>query len=69
MSVVMPVRQVAGPGGFVLHAADGREGRFHVEQELNGVEEELQRILLEIPNMTLPTVPAGGEDASRVGER
>lgn len=37
-----------------------------LEQELGGVENELERILLEIPNITLPEVPAGGEDANRV---
>jgi seryl-tRNA synthetase len=49
--------------------ARGRElgeeiGRL--ERELDVTEQELQRILLEIPNMTLPTVPAGGEEANRV---
>jgi seryl-tRNA synthetase len=37
-----------------------------LEQELGSTEEELRRILLEIPNITLPDVPAGGEDANRV---
>jgi seryl-tRNA synthetase len=30
------------------------------------VEQELQRILLEIPNITLPAVPEGGEDNNRI---
>jgi seryl-tRNA synthetase len=37
-----------------------------LERELDATEQELQRILLEIPNITLPAVPAGGEDANRV---
>jgi len=37
-----------------------------LEGELSDVEQQLQRILFEIPNMTLPDVPAGGEDANRV---
>jgi seryl-tRNA synthetase len=35
-----------------------------LERELADVEAELQRIVLEIPNVTLPTVPAGGEEAN-----
>src|SRR5437867_5037066 len=37
-----------------------------LEKELDGVERELEGILLELPNITLPTVPAGGEEANRV---
>jgi len=37
-----------------------------LEGELGATEQELRAILLEIPNMTLPTVPAGGEEANRV---
>ena len=37
-----------------------------LERELDITEQELQRILLEIPNITLPAVPAGGEDVNRV---
>src|SRR5262245_22909475 len=33
-----------------------------LEGELGSIEDGLQRILLEIPNITLPQVPAGGED-------
>ena len=33
-----------------------------LEQELGSVEEELRRLLLEIPNITLARVPEGGED-------
>ena len=37
-----------------------------LERELTAAETELQGILLEIPNVTLPEVPAGGEDANAV---
>jgi seryl-tRNA synthetase len=37
-----------------------------LEQELSGIEEELRQLLLEIPNMTLPDVPSGGEENNRV---
>jgi seryl-tRNA synthetase len=37
-----------------------------LESELDVAEKELQRILLEIPNVTLSAVPAGGEEANRV---
>jgi seryl-tRNA synthetase len=37
-----------------------------LETELDAAEKELQRILLEIPNITLSTVPSGGEEANRV---
>jgi len=37
-----------------------------LEQELGGIEQQLQRILLEVPNITLPDTPAGGEDANRI---
>jgi seryl-tRNA synthetase len=33
-----------------------------LERELAGVEEQLRGVLLEIPNLTLPPVPEGGED-------
>ena len=35
-----------------------------LERELAEIEGELQRVVLEIPNVTLPTVPPGGEDAN-----
>jgi seryl-tRNA synthetase len=35
-----------------------------LEQELGGVEDEFHRLLAEIPNVTLPDVPDGGEDAN-----
>lgn len=37
-----------------------------LEGELTATEQELGSILLEIPNITLPDVPAGGEEANRV---
>jgi len=37
-----------------------------IETELRGVETSLQRILLEIPNVNLPEVAAGGEEANSV---
>ena len=36
----------------------------HLESELAEAERELQRVLLDIPNLTLPTVPSGGEEAN-----
>src|SRR5437763_128787 len=33
-----------------------------IERDLGAVEAELQRLLLEIPNVNLPNVPAGGEE-------
>lgn len=35
-----------------------------LEGELGAVEAELQRVLMEIPNITLPAVPAGGEECN-----
>jgi seryl-tRNA synthetase len=37
-----------------------------LEEELAGVEQQLNTILLEIPNITLPDVPGGGEEANKV---
>ncbi len=37
-----------------------------LEGELGGVEAELQRLLLEIPNITLPAVPEGGEEHNTI---
>jgi len=37
-----------------------------LESELNGLEAELQTAMLELPNVTLPDVPGGGEDANTV---
>lgn len=51
---------------LIARARDLGEEIARLERELDGAEQELQRILLEIPNMTLPVVPAGGEDANKV---
>src|SRR6476620_6873018 len=37
-----------------------------LEADLRGVEVDLQGIVLEIPNVTLPDVPDGGEDNNRI---
>jgi seryl-tRNA synthetase len=37
-----------------------------LETELDGIEAQLHGILLEIPNMTLPEVPAGGEEHNKI---
>ena len=37
-----------------------------LEKELTSVEAELQRILLEIPNVNLPAVPEGGEEKNQI---
>ena len=37
-----------------------------LEGELGTIEQELQKILLEIPNITLPDAPAGGEENNRI---
>ena len=37
-----------------------------LESELGTIEEGLKNILLELPNMTLPAVPAGGEENNRI---
>jgi seryl-tRNA synthetase len=51
---------------LIARARDLGEEIARLERELDGAEQELQRILLEIPNMTGPDVPAGGEEANRV---
>jgi len=51
---------------LIARARDLGDEIATLEQELGGVEQELERILHEIPNITLPQVPAGGEDANRV---
>jgi seryl-tRNA synthetase len=37
-----------------------------LEQELAGVESALNQVLLELPNVTLPDVPAGGEECNLI---
>src|SRR5262245_60713393 len=42
------------------------DGITRLENELAGVESGLNQVLLEIPNITLPDVPAGGEECNLV---
>ena len=51
---------------LIARARDLGDEIARLEKELTGAEDELQRILYEIPNITLSDVPAGGEDANRV---
>ena len=51
---------------LIARARDLGEEIGRLEKELTSAEEELQRILYDIPNVTLADVPAGGEDANRV---
>lgn len=46
---------------LIARARDLGDEIARLERELVGPEQELQRILLEIPNITLPAVPAGDE--------
>src|SRR5690348_6736043 len=61
-------RKKAGEDASDL-VAQGRalgEEIARLERELAASESELQSILLEIPNVTLPEVPEGGEEANTV---
>jgi seryl-tRNA synthetase len=51
---------------LIAHGRALGEEIARLERELAATEAELQRILLEIPNVTLPPVPAGGEEANVV---
>ena len=51
---------------LIARARDLGEEIARLEGELAAAESELQGIVFEIPNFTLPEVPAGGEDANRV---
>src|SRR5688572_28311653 len=51
---------------LIAQARDLGDEIARMERELEAAELELRGILLEIPNITLPDVPAGGEDANRV---
>jgi seryl-tRNA synthetase len=53
-------------GELIARGRELGEEIGRLEHELDGIEQELQRILLEIPNVTLPEVPAGGADMNRV---
>ena len=50
----------------IARARDLGEEIAKLESELGTAEEALRGILLEIPNITLPDVPAGGEENNRV---
>jgi seryl-tRNA synthetase len=51
---------------LIARARDLGDEIARLERELEGVEQELHAILLELPNMTLGPVPAGGEEANTV---
>ena len=51
---------------LIARARDLGDEIAKLEGELGTIEEGLKTILLELPNMTLPTVPAGGEDNNRI---
>jgi seryl-tRNA synthetase len=51
---------------LIARARELGEEIARLERELDSAEQELHGILLEIPNITLPDVPAGGETANRV---
>jgi seryl-tRNA synthetase len=51
---------------LIARARDLGEEIGKLESELGSAETELQRMLYEIPNITLPDVPAGGEERNRV---
>lgn len=51
---------------LIARGRETGEAIAKLEAELTGIEQELQRILLEIPNITLPGAPAGGEESNRV---
>ena len=55
-----------GADDLIARARDLGEEISKLEKELEGIEQELQTILFEIPNITLPDVPAGGEDNNKV---
>ncbi len=61
-------RKKAGedPGELVVSARAIGEEIARLEQELGARQDELDAILLEIPNVTLPEVPEGGESANAV---
>jgi seryl-tRNA synthetase len=51
---------------LISRARDLGDEIAKLESELAEIEQGLQKILYEIPNMTLPDVPAGGEDHNKV---
>ena len=65
-AVAQRKRDKEGADDLIARARELGEEIGRLERELSVAEAELQRLLLEIPNMTLPLVPAGGEEANRV---
>jgi len=51
---------------LIARAKDLGEEIARLEKELDVPEQALQRMLLEIPNITLPAVPAGGEENNKI---
>ena len=51
---------------LIARARDLGDEIAKLEGELGQAEDDLRGILLELPNMTLPAVPAGGEENNRV---
>ena len=51
---------------LIARARDLGDEIARLESELGQAEDALEGILLELPNMTLPAVPAGGEENNRV---
>lgn len=51
---------------LIARGRDLGEEIAKLEGELGDIEQQLQRILLEVPNITLPEAPAGGEDNNRI---
>src|SRR5205085_4172538 len=51
---------------LIARAKDLGEEIARLEKELDVPEQTLQRMLLEIPNITLPNVPAGGEENNKI---
>jgi seryl-tRNA synthetase len=51
---------------LIVRARELGDEIARLETELAGTEQELQQILLELPNVTLPAVPAGGEENNRL---
>jgi seryl-tRNA synthetase len=64
--VAQKKRATENADALIARARDLGEEIGKLESELGSAETELQRILYEIPNITVPAVPAGGEEANRI---
>src|SRR4051812_26993880 len=51
---------------LIAHGRALGEDIAKLERDLVAIEDELRRVLLEIPNVTLPDVPAGGEENNTI---